>query len=69
MKVDVLFEIQARVSRVTVFDKIRENSFLHQSSHSHSFESKTNSINLVSSKSISLSSIHLFETNSTQFGH
>ena len=30
MKVDVLFEIHTLVSRISVFDKIRENSYLQK---------------------------------------
>ena len=69
MKVNVLFEIHTLVSRVTVFDKIRKNPYLQKSPYLTLFESKINSIHLVSSKFISLSLIQSFETNSIHFGH
>ena len=56
MKVNVLFQIHALVSRVTVFDEIRKNPYLRESSYFPLFESKTNSISSISFNIISLSS-------------
>ena len=56
MKIDVRFEI-------------RENSYLRKSPCPSLFKSKLNSINLISFKLTSFSSIQLFETNLIHFGH
>ena len=48
------------ISRVTKFDKIRDNPYLRKSPCSSLFESNINLINLVSFKFISLSSIQSF---------
>ena len=68
-KANVLLEIHAMVSRVTVFDKMRGNSYLRKSPCFPLFESKTNSNHSVSFITISLSSNQSFETNSIQLKH
>ena len=49
MKVIVLIEIHTMVSKMTVFDEIRENLYLHKSPSIHWFESKNsfNPFNLI----------------------
>ena len=69
MKVNVLLEIHALVSRVTVFDEICENSYLRKSPYISLFEPKINTNHSISFKFISLSSKQSFESNSIQFGH
>ena len=68
-EIDVLFEIHMLVSRVTVFDEIRENSYLRKSPCITLFKSKINTNHSISFKFISLSSNQSFGTNSIQFGH
>ena len=69
MKVNVLLEIHVLVSRVTVYDKIRKNSYLQNSPFSLLVESKTNPIILILFKFTSLSLIQSFETNLSHSGH
>ena len=69
MKINVLFEIHALVSRISVFDEIRESPYLRKSPCSTLFEPKLNLINLVPFNFISLSSIQSFETNLSLFCH
>ena len=69
IKVNVFPEIHVMVSRVTVFDKMRENSYLQKGPCITLVKSKTNTNQSISFKFISLSSNQSFETNPIQFGH
>ena len=69
MKINVLFEIHALVSRISVFDEIRESPYLRKSSCSTLFEPKLNLIKLVPFQSIQLCLMQSFETNLSLFGH
>ena len=55
-EIDVLFEIHVLVSRVTVFDEIRENSYMRKSPCITWFKPKTNSNHSITLIIISLSS-------------
>ena len=68
-KVNVLFQIQALVSRVTVFDKIRGNSYLRKSPRSSLFETTLNLTKSIPFESNSLSLTHSFETKLSHYGH
>ena len=69
MKVDVLFEIHTLVSRISVFDEIRENSYLQKGPQFTLVEFKLILINSIPSKFTSLGLIQSFEINSSHFVH
>ena len=69
MKVDVLFEIHTLVSRISVFDEIRENPYLQKGPLFTLFEFKLILINSIPLKFTSLSLIQSFEINPSHFVH
>ena len=63
MEVHILVEIHVRVSRVSLFDKIRENSYLRKSPHISQSKSKLNSIHLLPYHLAQIAHLRQFQFN------